>query len=791
MKNVDKKVVNAGAWALIGVLAVSIILFVTFVFLSRILGPEVIGLIALADIVIEVGTIFIFFGVKEAIVRAGSVSDADFDTAFWGVLLASVILSISIVLVSDIVVDIFDVAMLKDVLLGLAILPVLFSLGEIHEAKLIRDFGFKKLAKRTVAANLIGGIIAIILATMGFGVWSLIAYRLIIAIINTVYCWVLTQWVPGFHFSTKVYFNLISVGMHLMVGNLISQKSRGVYELSAGYFLGLVSVGYIRLSWRLLDFVSNVFSAPLEKVALPALSELRGNYVKRRAMFLEMLELWGVLFVPSMVGLYALSEHLVGAIFGPEWQQSAAVLKVISVFGIIGILERFTWSAVGSTNSLKFVSIANGSLLVIAIVLAISLAPNGVVAVAWSYAIRNILAIPVLAYAIKHALNVPFSDVLKALSHSILASIVMLATLKLVLIFFLQSPNILEICFLMVLALSSYSCTLYLSNPNRFSILYIAFKRLFIADKATKYTGETKSGATSGKRILLPNLYCVGAQKAGTSSLAEMLSSHPDIYIPPIKEIHYFDQPGNFEKGMEWYLSHFNAARGEKIIADFTPDYLPFDSIPERIRATSNDNIKILISIRNPVSRAYSQFNFYRSKGQEDRNDFASVLAADLGRENVSALETPFSPEYYIARGLYYNQIKRYIDTFGRKNVKVIVFEDLIDASKRQRIISDIIDFLELSSAALPKLPKTNRTVFLKNNNAFSKILINNPEIKLRIKTLLPSMYDDIKNKMHDKLYQYPEKLDSELRDVLYAQYFLEDVLRLEKLLGIELNGWS
>ena len=106
-----------------------------------------------------------------------------------------------------------------------------------------------------------------------------------------------------------------------------------------------------------------------------------------------------------------------------------------------------------------------------------------------------------------------------------------------------------------------------------------------------------------------PNFFCIGAQKCGTTSLFNLLVEHEDIFLPSVKEDHFFDVDERFNKGLDWYLDqYFKDANNEKIVGSITPDYLFFNKCPKRIFNLLGKDIKLIIILRNPVDRAYSHY---------------------------------------------------------------------------------------------------------------------------------------------------------------------------------------
>ena len=116
---------------------------------------------------------------------------------------------------------------------------------------------------------------------------------------------------------------------------------------------------------------------------------------------------------------------------------------------------------------------------------------------------------------------------------------------------------------------------------------------------------------------MLPNFLCVGAQKAGSSSLYKLLKSHPEIYISEKNELHFFNVEENYKKGLQHYENFCEKGyKNQKLIGEFTPDYLQYSFVPSRIKNDLGD-VKIIIILRHPVDRAYSQFNFHKMLNHE------------------------------------------------------------------------------------------------------------------------------------------------------------------------------
>ena len=175
--------------------------------------------------------------------------------------------------------------------------------------------------------------------------------------------------------------------------------------------------------------------------------------------------------------------------------------------------------------------------------------------------------------------------------------------------------------------------------------------------------------------MTMPNFFIVGAQKAGTTSLYYYLKQHPQIYMSPRKEPHFFE-------GMHWdfyrpgrmalpvtdladYQALFEGVTDEKAIGEASASYLYSPKAPTLIKR-SIPYARLIAILRNPADRAYSNFLHCVRAGRESIVDFAEALRVEEGR-----IKGNWGPLWhYKQKGFYYAQVKRYLDTFGRDPVQ-------------------------------------------------------------------------------------------------------------------------
>ena len=161
-----------------------------------------------------------------------------------------------------------------------------------------------------------------------------------------------------------------------------------------------------------------------------------------------------------------------------------------------------------------------------------------------------------------------------------------------------------------------------------------------------------------------PDYIIIGAQKGGTTSLHRYLTRHPDVGVSLRKEIHFFSS--SYDQGLDWYLAHFPEPGEFAVVGEASTSYLSDPEVPERVRRAV-PNVKLIALLRNPVDRAYSQYQMNVRKGVETLS-FEEAIAQEPVRlrnaPNRSSELWRFSS--YATRGLYAEHLERWLAAFPR-----------------------------------------------------------------------------------------------------------------------------
>jgi hypothetical protein len=289
-----------------------------------------------------------------------------------------------------------------------------------------------------------------------------------------------------------------------------------------------------------------------------------------------------------------------------------------------------------------------------------------------------------------------------------------------------------------------------------------------------------------------PDFYIVGAPKCGTTAFDVYLNEHPKIAMLP-KELHYWGSDIVFREGKISEESYFRelkkATKGNMLLGEGAVWYLVSEKAAEELKQFS-PGAKMLVFLRNPVEACYSLYYNTHFNGDDVSATFEEALANQALRKTTlpEFYHCPTIAFQYQSMYLYYEQVKRYIDTFGKDNVKVIVFEEFL--KNKQGIYNEVLQFLGVEPFTLDFKPinqnKEIRSVGLRK-------FITQPKsfVKGFFKTIIP--YKPWREKIKATLWEVNSKdvkrppMHPETKAKL-QHFFAEDLKKLEQLLQKQLK---
>lgn len=268
----------------------------------------------------------------------------------------------------------------------------------------------------------------------------------------------------------------------------------------------------------------------------------------------------------------------------------------------------------------------------------------------------------------------------------------------------------------------------------------------------------------------LPDFLIVGGMRSGTTALARWLGAHPEVYVSPRKEVHFFDL--NYERGVDWYAAHFADAGDAKAAGEATPAYMYREDVPSRIAALL-PAVRLLAVLRDPVDRAWSHYWMNREKRRE-RLSFEDALAAEPDRLATSPTPWRFA---YVDRGRYVVQLRRLAELFPPEQFHVFLFDDL--RAQPQPTFAAVARFLGVDDTVLP--PEVGRQA-----NAYRRI--RSGLVADATRRWPPKLRDAV-GRLNTQIATYPE-MAPETRAALRRQFAPWNA-ELAAWLGRDLSAWD
>ena len=302
---------------------------------------------------------------------------------------------------------------------------------------------------------------------------------------------------------------------------------------------------------------------------------------------------------------------------------------------------------------------------------------------------------------------------------------------------------------------------------------------------------------------MIPNFLIIGAAKSGTTALYQHLRQHPEIYMTPIKETNFFAFEGEKveftgikqnESSLSYqkeiitephnYAKQFEEVTEEKAIGESCPSYLYISKAAQRIYSY-NPDIRLIVILRDPVERAYSNFLHHVRDRNEQTEDFLSAVEAEPKRIE----ENWWWGFHYVQVGLYFKQIRRFLELFGRDRMRIYLYEDYLGNPKY--VLDNILNFLEVDNRYDFDLTTKHNATGVPTNRLLDKIIYESNPLKTAYQKLFP--FTNIRQKITSRITNLNSlkkpPLSSEVRNKLLPLFY-EDILKLQDLIERDLSLW-
>jgi len=339
--NLAQRTIKGMAWAYLVFFSGRLITLVTTAILARILVPADFGLIGLALLMLSFIEATQDFGVKDAMIYNDDRLRDTADTAFWMNALIGAAQYLLAVLVAPLAARFIDDTRVVLMVRVMALTFIINALGNTHDGLMQKDLRHRLRYLPTLYSSIIKGVVAVVLALAGAGVWSLVVSHVIGAAVRTVAKWMLIDWRPRLLFFADRARSLLSYGVYILALNVLGIALEQADQLMIGTLLGEIQLGYYSIAARIPEMVIANFSIVLTSIVFPAYSKIKNDSDLLAQGFLTTTKYTAFVTVPAGLGMVAVAPELVVIVFGREWEPAIRLMQVLSLMGVMATLP---WS---------------------------------------------------------------------------------------------------------------------------------------------------------------------------------------------------------------------------------------------------------------------------------------------------------------------------------------------------------------------------------------------------------------------------------------------------------------
>lgn len=329
-ESLKQKTFSGLVWNFLETFALQGFGFVQGIILARHLLPSDYGLIAMTAVFFSISYALIDTGFTSALIRKQNRKDIDYSTVYVTNIVLSCIFSLVLWLCSPFIADFYEEPELCPIICANALLMLFGSFIAVQGARLTIQLDFKLKSKIVVISTISTGIISILLAYCGLGVWSLVLPNFFSVLMRGLLYWKYQHWFPGFRFSWNIYKEYFSYGSKLMLSTLLNTTYDNVYSLVIGKVYSSSSLlGYYTKGCGYASLPASVFSGILNKVTFPVLSKIQEDDVLLEQIYRKMIRVSAYVVFPLMILLFLLARPLVIVLITEKWANCIIYIQIL------------------------------------------------------------------------------------------------------------------------------------------------------------------------------------------------------------------------------------------------------------------------------------------------------------------------------------------------------------------------------------------------------------------------------------------------------------------------------
>lgn len=397
-KSLKTKTIHGVFWSSVERFSIQGIHFLVTLILARILTPEDFGLIGMLTVFIAIAQSLIDSGFSLALIRKQDRTDTDNSTVFYFNIAISVFVYLLLYITAPFVAVFYREPHLTDLMRILCLVVIINSFAVIQRVIYTATVNFKVQAKATTIAAILSGILGIIMAFYGAGVWALVIQQLSSALLNTILLWFFSTWRPKFVFSWKSFKEMYSFGLNMMIAGIIETIYQNSYQIFIGKYYSATNLGFFTQAKHFATLPSTNLSNIIGRVTYPIMSSIQNNNERLSDVFRQLSRVISFFVFPMMCGLAALSYPVIEVLIGNKWHYAALLLIPLSfsfMFYPVHMVNMNILQVKGKSKLYLRLKIINKT---ISILILVGTIPFGILVICYGRIVSSILTLLINMY---------------------------------------------------------------------------------------------------------------------------------------------------------------------------------------------------------------------------------------------------------------------------------------------------------------------------------------------------------------------------------------------------------
>jgi O-antigen/teichoic acid export membrane protein len=399
--------------------------FIVTIVLARLLSPDEYGVIALVTVFLSIFQVFVDGGLGGALVQKKNADDLDFSTIFFCNIFMCCLVYIVLFFSAPYIAGYYDNSSLIPVIRVLGITILISGVKNVQQAYVSKNLIFKKFFFATLLGTLSAGIVGIILAYSGFGIWALVAQSIVNTSIDTIVLWMTVKWRPKLLFSIERLKGLFSYGWKLLAASLINTVYGDIRQLIIGKVYTEADLAYFNRGKTFPSFIATNINASINSVLFPVMSEAQDDEQRIKRMTRYSIMISSFIMWPLMFGLMATGKTLFCLLLTEKWLPSLPYLYIYCFVTGLHPIQTANLNAIKAKGRSDIFLKLEIIKKVVGLILVIATMNISVLAIGLSGIVYTVFVSIVNAFPNKKLLNYSYLEQIRDIMPSFLLSAVM------------------------------------------------------------------------------------------------------------------------------------------------------------------------------------------------------------------------------------------------------------------------------------------------------------------------------------------------------------------------------